>query len=78
MRIAINPIMINDIECSEAEVSVAISSSVAIRVVPVDAGGIEYPDAFMGVVGTTAEEDILTFFNSVSNAVSTLLGGRGI
>lgn len=77
MRIAINPIMVDDVECSEAEVSVAVSSSVALRAVPVDADGNEHPDGTIGVVGDSSAPDIATFLSQVSEAVGQLLEARG-
>jgi hypothetical protein len=82
MRIAINPITVTtdngDVVCSEAEVSVAVSNSVAIRIVPVDDEGIEYPLAATGVVGATDQPDIAEFFDAVGTAVSVLVSGRGL
>lgn len=77
MRIQINPITVQtesgNVVCTEAEVSVAISNSVAIRVVPIDGSGTEYPGAFMGVVGTpemdTAIADYLTSVNALTEAL---------
>lgn len=78
MRIPISPVTVDGIECIEAEVSVAVSSSVAIRVVPVDAAGTEYPDAFLGVVGDTSQSDVAAFLSQVSEATQQLLEARGI
>lgn len=78
MRISIEPVVIDDIVCTEAEVSVAVSNSVAIRVVPVDAEGNEHPAAAMGVVGTQDQEDIVTFMADLTTAVDALLAARGI
>lgn len=77
MRIAITPVTVDDVLCSEAEVSVAVSSSVALRAVPVDADGNEHPDGTIGVVGDVNQEDIATFLAQVSAAAGQLLEARG-
>lgn len=77
MRIAITPITVDDVLCSEAEVSVAVSSSVAMRAVPVDADGNEHPDATIGVVGDASAPDIAAFLAQVSEAAGQLLEARG-
>lgn len=77
MRIEINPITVNDVLCSEVEVSVAVSSSVALRAVPVDTEGNEHPDGTIGVVGDASQEDVATFLAQVSAAAGQLLEARG-
>jgi hypothetical protein len=77
MRVQINPIVIDGQTCSEVEVSVAVSNSTAIRAVPVDANGTEYPTSPISVVGRQGTPDIDTFMNTVAQAVHTLLAGRG-
>lgn len=66
------------VTCSEAEVSIAVSSSVAIRVVPVDGDGTEYPDAAFGIVGSSDQSDIATFFTGLSALVAPLMANRGL
>ena len=78
MRLPILPIYIDGTECTEADVSLALSSSVAIRVVPVDAYGVEYPAAAVGVVGDPTQPDIAAFFAAVSAATTELLAARSI
>jgi hypothetical protein len=78
MRITISPITIGDKTCVEAEVSAAISSTAAIRVVPVDTDGIEYPEAAIGVVGGTDQPDMADFITAVEQALTKLTSGRGI
>ena len=83
MRITLsNPITVStdngDVSCSEAEISVAVSNSVAVRIVPVDVDGNEYPDAATGVVGTGDQDDISTFMDEVSAAVTVLIANRGL
>lgn len=83
MRISLsNPIIVTtdggNISCSEAEISVAVSNSVAVRIVPVDADGNEYLMSATGVVGTVEQEDIATFMDEVASAVTMLISNRGM
>lgn len=78
MRLPINPVTVDDATCVEAEVSVAVSNSVAIRVVPVDAEGVEHPDGAVGVVGTADTDDIAVFLAVVGEATAALLAHRGV
>lgn len=83
MRISLSvPIVVTTdegtVSCTSGEVSVAVSNSVAIRVVPVDANGTEYPDSAVGVVGSDDQSDIATFLASVADATSVLLTERGV
>lgn len=77
MRIPITPIIVDDTECAEADVSVAVSSSVAIRIVPIDTDGVEHPTAAAGVVGDPTQPDIAAFMDAVTAAVIELLATRG-
>lgn len=77
MRVPFGPVTVDDQVCSEAEVSVAVSSTLAMRVVPVDADGIEHPDA-VGVVGGDDVEDVAVFLAAVRDAAVVLLEGRGV
>lgn len=82
MNININPVTVvtdaGPVLCTSANVSVAVSSSTAIRLVPVGPNGVEFPDAAMGIVGGETEADVAVFMVSVAAAVSTLAQGRGI
>lgn len=82
MRITVNPIIVETesgpITCTEADVSVAVSSSVAMRLVPVDGAGNLYPDQAQGIVGTNDQADIATFLATVAEASRVLAVGRGI
>lgn len=80
MRINTKPITVETesgpITCTEAEVSVAVSSSVAMRVVPIDGAGNEYADQAIGVVGDSNQPDIAIFLASVADASKVLIDGR--
>jgi hypothetical protein len=82
MRITVNPITVDTdsgpVVCTEAEVSVAVSSSVAMRLVPVDSSANLYPDQAQGIVGTGDDADIATFLATVAEASRVLAVGRGI
>lgn len=81
MRIAIKPVTveteIGPVICSEAEVSVAVSNSVAMRLVPVDGSDNEYPAASLGIVGDSSASDIAQFLDAVKSASVVLVEGRG-
>ncbi len=82
MQIVVNPIIVptesGDVSCTIAEVSVAVSNSTAIRLVPVGPDSTEYPDAALGIVGSYGEPDITAFMNAVQVAVTTLAHDRGL
>lgn len=78
MLIPISTITVEGVPCNTANISVAVSSSTAIRVVPTDAAGNEYPDAAMGIVGDSSQADIATFMDAVAAAATVLVAGRGI
>lgn len=78
MRIPFGPITVEDKVCTEAEVSVAVSSTVAMRVVPVDGEGVEHPDGAVAVVGGDDVADIAVFLSAVRDAAIALLDGRGV
>ena len=82
MRISISPITVTtddgDVVCSEAEVSVAVSTSVAMRIVPIDPAGLEHSDAAVGIVGTNEQNDIAAFLDAVTAASAVLLTNRGV
>lgn len=65
-----------DVSCSEFEASVAISNSVAVRLVPVGPDGTEYPEQATGVVGDSSQADISEFMGAVAAALTTLVHGR--
>lgn len=78
MRVSINPVTVDGITCVGADVSIAISSSCAIRLVPVGPNGEEFADAAMGIIGADNEPDMATFMATVAQAVTTLATSRGI
>lgn len=81
MRIAIKPVTVETeagpVTCSEAELSVAVSNSVAMRLVPVDGSGNEYPADSLGIVGDSSAPDIARFLDAVKSASEVLVEGRG-
>lgn len=80
MRIQVHPIIVETeagpVSCTEADVSVAVSSSVAMRLVPVDGAGNQYPEQAVGIVGDSSQADIATFLGSVASASKVLADGR--
>lgn len=82
MRIDIIPVTVDTpdgpVICSTADASVAVSTSTAIRLVPVDANGNQYPDAALGIVGDDTIPDVAAFMATVQTAVTDLARSRGI
>jgi len=77
MRIKIKPITVNDKVTEIAEVSLAISSSVAIRVVPV-VDDIPIESAGFGLVGSSADGDVSVLMDSIVEPLSRFFDGRNI
>ena len=78
MRVNITPIVVDGVIYSQANVYVAVSNSVAVRVVPVGPDGTEYPDAAIGIVGASGDPSTQDFMTDVTAAVLALLADRGI
>lgn len=73
MRISIDELTIDGVTCTEAEVSVAISSSVAVRIVPgatIDGVWTEFPSHAGSLVGTP--EDVPELIALMEAVASTL------
>jgi uncharacterized protein (UPF0210 family) len=77
MRIQIKPVEVDGVVTDVAEVSVAVSSSVAVRVVPV-VDGVPVESAGFGVVGRVGDPATDHFLLSVADAVQVLLAERGV
>lgn len=82
MQIQIRPITIetesSTVTCSVANVSLAATNSVAIRLVPVDAQGNEYPLASLAVVGDSSDPDIAVLLSSLEIAIAAIVNVKGI
>ncbi len=72
MNISIQPINCNGFDCRTANVSLAVSNSIALRLVPVDEAGAEYPDFEKSIVGEGGDPAIATFLATLRDAVTTL------
>lgn len=63
--------------CHKADVSMAMSDSVAMRIVPIAPDGTPYPEAAQALIIPAAEESqtpyMREFFSSVADAVHTVL-----
>jgi hypothetical protein len=77
MRVSIKPIEVEGQVTEVAEVSVALSSSVAIRVVPV-VDDVPVESAGFGVVGSRGQSDTDALLGAVGEALSVFLEGRGV
>lgn len=76
MNITILPIDIDGQTATEGIISVAVSESVAIRIVPI-IGGIEYAEYALGLVGSDETPDTVALLEAVRNAVQSFVSGRG-
>tara|TARA_R110000868_G_scaffold90171_1_gene250606 strand:- start:3555 stop:3788 length:234 start_codon:yes stop_codon:yes gene_type:complete len=76
MNITIVPIDIDGQTATEGIISVAVSESVAIRIVPI-IDGSEYPDYALGLVGADGTPDTVVLLNAVRDAVQCFVSGRG-
>jgi hypothetical protein len=77
MNITILPIDIDGQTATEGVISVAVSDSVAIRIVPI-IDGVEYPDSALGLVGADETADTVVLLNAVRDAVQSFVTGRGV
>lgn len=77
MHIQIFPMDVDGVLCCEAEVSVSISNSVAIRIVPIGANGEEQIDATLAIVGDHTDPEIDNFMASVRDLVQGLAESKG-
>jgi hypothetical protein len=77
MRVNIKPVEVEGQVTTVAEVSVAVSSSVAVRVVPV-LGDVPVESAAFGVVGASGQADVDVLLGAVGEALGVFLSGRGV
>jgi hypothetical protein len=77
MRVHILPIEVEGQVTDVAEVSLALSSSVAIRVVPV-VDDVPVESAGFGLVGSVGQADVDVLMASVGDALAVFLTGRGV
>lgn len=80
MRIQIKPIIVDDVECHEAEVSCAVTASAAVRFTPVSADGTPYPEADLSLIvpaDSTHEADV-AFITAVRAAVQALAVAKDV
>jgi len=82
MIVDIQPITVsNDTDsfvCSTARVTIAMSDSVAIQLIPIDSQGNEHPLFSKGIVGTSTSEDLSDFFTNVYAELIKLLDSKGL
>lgn len=77
MRVHILPIEVEGQVTDVAEVSLALSSSVAVRVVPV-VDGVPMESAGFGLVGSVGQADVDALMSAVGEALQAFLAGRGV
>lgn len=81
MIINIKPVEVEGVVCTTAVVNVAMSESVAIRLVPcatVDGEAKQYPEASLAILGTPEDADIAAFFAGVVDQVQILAESRNL
>ena len=76
MNITILPIDIDGQTATEGVISVAVSDSFSIRIVPI-IEGVEYPDYALGLVGADGTPNTVVLLNAVRDAVQAFVTGRG-
>jgi hypothetical protein len=74
MIVNIPEIDVNGEKITVGVASLAVSESVALRVVPVDSEGVEHPEATITVVGKSGDVEELLL--TVKTAVEKLVEGR--
>jgi hypothetical protein len=77
MRVSIKPVEVDGVTTDVGEVSVALSSSVAVRVVPV-VDDVPVESAGFGVVGVEGQSDTDVLLAAVGDALGVFLAGRGV
>jgi hypothetical protein len=77
MRVHIKPVEVDGQFTDVGEVSVAVSSSVAVRVVPV-VDDVPVESAAFGVVGASGQPDVDVLLGAMGEALSVFLEGRGV
>jgi hypothetical protein len=80
MNITINPVVVDDVTCTEAALSAAVSTGASINLVPVSPDGIAYPQAGipMLVAAVGGDDAGQAFLAAVADAVQVLAQARGI
>lgn len=76
MRLPISPITVDDTVCTEAEVMLAFSDSIALRADPVGADGTVFQSHTISIVGGPESVDVATFIDTVKAAMVVLISGR--
>jgi hypothetical protein len=76
MRISIPAVDIDGAICVEGDASLSVSSSVALRVTPVDSEGESHTEATITVVGGSNSEDIAELIETVKTAVEQIIKSR--
>jgi hypothetical protein len=77
IEIPIQPIEIDGVKCKNARVSLAVGTGLALRAVPFDLEGTEYPDYPITIVGNADDPFIAAFVAQLENAVANLVSTRG-
>ena len=74
----VEPIEVVPVECVAVEASVAMSAtSLAIRLVPVDAKGIQHPLGTQAIVGDLSDPDIASYLVGHDKLLAELLAAKG-
>lgn len=82
MQIEILPVTVtaedgSSVVTTTANAYLAVSNSIAIRVVPVDSAGTEYPDATIGIVGPPTQPGLAEAYDGFTTIVQALVAAYG-
>ena len=82
MQVNITPIQIDtengSVTCPTAKAFVAASDSLALRLVPIDSDGLEYPEHDISIVGSSNDQVIIGFLTDLEGLIHTLLESKGL
>lgn len=74
MRIPIPAMSINGVECVEGDLSLAISSGVAARIIPVTPDGAQFADHEIPVVGQLSDPKFSALLTAIRDTAPTMIG----
>lgn len=76
MLVPIEPVEVDGVTCTAVSVSLAVSSSLALRAVPVDADGVEVDGHVLSIVFGADDPALEGLFDALSGLVGPLIEGR--
>lgn len=74
MRIPIPTVSINGVDCVEGDLSLAISTGVAARIIPITPDGAQFVDHEIPVVGQLEDPRFAVLLTAIREAAASMLG----